>query len=435
ISIPSTSPSHVAMSLSGEQLYAISVTERTCSAVSLLGTSIIIVSFLSSSSFRKPINRLVFYACLGNIMANIATLISQSGIHAGVSSNLCQMQAFLIQWFMPADALWTFAMAFNVYLTFFHKFNSDQLRRLEWKYLVLCYGLPFIPAFVYFFIKSTSRGRIYGSAILWCWVTQSWDFLRLALFYGPVWLVIVLTLSIYARIGVLIWRRRRQLKEAGAHDTPIDLANSQDPPFSKVTEIRITRETARCLPPGELRLSFDQASSFAAPRNYMQLGHRPYSVSVQAGNLVPPPNAQLDPARDAEAPEPPPHHRAYRRGSTASEVNSAAWAYTKYAMLFFIALLVTWVPSTINRVYAFVLPGSPNFGLNYASSFVLPLQGFWNSLIYISISWRSFKKVFAGFRRGGFGSKRMRRLFSHGAGHGEIRCASSGNDSTRPLAN
>jgi hypothetical protein len=68
--------------------------------------------------------------------------------------------------FMPADALWTFAMACNVYLTFFHQYNSDQLRRLEWKYVVGCYGLPFIPAFVYFFIHTPARGRVYGSAIV-----------------------------------------------------------------------------------------------------------------------------------------------------------------------------------------------------------------------------------------------------------------------------
>lgn len=66
--------------------------------------------------------------------------------------------------FMPADALWTFAMAFNVYLTFFHKYDATKLRHLEWKYLVLCYGLPFIPSFAYFFIGSSSKGPVYGSA-------------------------------------------------------------------------------------------------------------------------------------------------------------------------------------------------------------------------------------------------------------------------------
>lgn len=66
--------------------------------------------------------------------------------------------------FLPADALWAFAMACNVYLTFFHKHDSDQLRRLEWKYLLCCYGLPFIPAFAYFFIETKARGKVYGSA-------------------------------------------------------------------------------------------------------------------------------------------------------------------------------------------------------------------------------------------------------------------------------
>ena len=67
---------------------------------------------------------------------------------------------------MPADALWTFAMACNVYLTFFRKYDAKQLRLLEWRYILLCYGIPFVPAFVYFFVRSDSRGRVYGSAVV-----------------------------------------------------------------------------------------------------------------------------------------------------------------------------------------------------------------------------------------------------------------------------
>ena len=66
--------------------------------------------------------------------------------------------------FMPANALWAFAMACNVHLTFFHKYDVESLRRIEWKYLLACYGLPFIPAFSYFFIETKERGSIYGSA-------------------------------------------------------------------------------------------------------------------------------------------------------------------------------------------------------------------------------------------------------------------------------
>lgn len=257
--------------------------------------------------------------------------------------------------FMPADALWTFAMAFNVYLTFFRKYNSEQLRRLEWKYIVLCYGLPFIPAFTYFFIRSPSRGKIYGSAIvcsplsrlwqypypsqLWCWVAPSWDILRIALFYGPVWFVIFVTLAIYARIGKLVWRRRRQLKEVGGLDTTIDVSIPDDPPFSKITEIRITREDAAPFHLEEAGPSIGHNSSFA----YIQSSHRPYSVNVQAGIALPA-EFQLETIRSDISPDSrPPDDEPYHHSRTASEVNAATWAYTKYAMLFFVALLVTWV--------------------------------------------------------------------------------------------
>jgi len=67
---------------------------------------------------------------------------------------------------MPADALWTFAMGCNVWLSFFRSYDVAALRRLELKYLMACYGLPFLPAFVYLFISTISRGKIYGSAVV-----------------------------------------------------------------------------------------------------------------------------------------------------------------------------------------------------------------------------------------------------------------------------
>ena len=87
-------------------MHAVEITEKVCSVFSLLGTSFIITTFLSDKSFHKPINRLVFFAAWGNIMSNIATLISTAGIRLGPDYSLCQFQAFLIQWYAlstPSD--------------------------------------------------------------------------------------------------------------------------------------------------------------------------------------------------------------------------------------------------------------------------------------------------------------------------------------------
>ena len=77
-----------------------------------------------------------------------------------------------------------------------------------------------------------------------------------------------------------------------------------------------------------------------------------------------------------------------RQRTSAIEANKAAWRYTKCALLFFASLLITWLPSSVNRVYGLVWPNTiPPYGLSYTASLVLPLTGFWNSIIYITTSW------------------------------------------------
>lgn len=63
-----------------------------------------------------------------------------------------------------ADVLWNLAMAINVYMTLFRNFGSQQLKSLEWRYHLMCYGSPFLVALVPLFIRSSERGRIYGPA-------------------------------------------------------------------------------------------------------------------------------------------------------------------------------------------------------------------------------------------------------------------------------
>jgi hypothetical protein len=75
------------------------------------------------------------------------------------------------------------------------------------------------------------------------------------------------------------------------------------------------------------------------------------------------------------------------------EVNNAAWAYTKCALLFFTALLITWIPSSANRVYSFVHAKSSSPPLEFMSAFVLPLQGWWNAVIYVVTSWNACKNL------------------------------------------
>jgi hypothetical protein len=87
------------MPLSSEEGHAVEIAERFSSVCSVVGACFIIGTFIFDPRFRKPINRLVFYASWGNLIANIATLVSRSGIALGTDAPLCQIQAFLIQWY------------------------------------------------------------------------------------------------------------------------------------------------------------------------------------------------------------------------------------------------------------------------------------------------------------------------------------------------
>ena len=80
-----------------EQLSSLQTAERVSSTLSLAGCGFILITYCSSSSFRKPIRTLLFYASFGNILSAVASLIARDGIDAGQNSVLCQLQAFFIQ--------------------------------------------------------------------------------------------------------------------------------------------------------------------------------------------------------------------------------------------------------------------------------------------------------------------------------------------------
>ena len=70
------------------------------------------------------------------------------------------------------DVFWALCMALNVYLALFQGWTAKRMRVQEWKYFVGCYGASFIPAFVYLFVKSDGRGKVYGPALV-CPALQS----------------------------------------------------------------------------------------------------------------------------------------------------------------------------------------------------------------------------------------------------------------------
>ena len=68
--------------------------------------------------------------------------------------------------FVPGDALWNLAISINVYLTLFKKYSAHDLKAIEWRYMLMAYGGPFVIAFIFLFVETKERGKIYGPAVV-----------------------------------------------------------------------------------------------------------------------------------------------------------------------------------------------------------------------------------------------------------------------------
>ena len=264
---------------------------------------------------------------------------------------------------------------------------------------------------IYIFIETPSQGKIYGPATLWCWIDIKWVALRIALCYAPAWCCILASLCIYILAGREIFAKRSQLRAFNNPTRPVPVQIENPFVSFKTTEILITSELATLHTPNVTNIFMmpDNKRAGVAGKGYDQ-----YSVTIDSAPKSP----------RSEAPPPPMTSRthstiAQQNSRAAMEANRAAFGYTKVALLFFVSLLVTWVsshtcipldpgsshpsgsrilqvPSSINRAYSLVHPSLVSLPFTYASGIVLPLMGFWNSVIYITTSWATVRLLLSG---------------------------------------
>lgn len=217
-------------------------------------------------------------------------------------------------------------------------------------------------------------------------------------------LIIVVTLGIYIGAGKEIFKKRRELRQVSQNRPYTVIEN----PFvsCKTTEVHISSEPAKAT-------RNDSQTSLCDDHGNRVQGYNPYTVSVGIGSAA----SEATHSRVARTSS----GRAPHRNHVNNDSTSAAWGYTKCAMLFFVSLIITWVsrtisdvggpvllsnetfltaqvPSTINRVYSLVHPEAVSFPLSYASGLVLPLQGFWNAVVYTITSLSASRALYRSLR-------------------------------------
>lgn len=208
----------------------------------------------------------------------------------------------------------------------------------------------------------------------------------------------MLTFFIYIRAGRTIYLKHKQLNNFGSsNDDPLSTVDALA--TIKTTEVSVTtevRETAGSI-------SLQPLDRRGAPDVNNPNSNGLYTVTISAdtpsGDIadVVLPIQHQQTHTSFRTPAQRANHQAKRRNR---ELNSAAWSYTKCSILFFTAILITWIPSSANRVYSLIHQKRSSAPLEFMSAFVLPLQGFWNALIYAVTSWNACKNLWADLRLG-----------------------------------
>ncbi|CAG8951616.1 hypothetical protein HYFRA_00005416 [Hymenoscyphus fraxineus] len=399
------------MALTQQQISTLIIIERVTASISLTATLLLFTTFLLVKELRTLSNTLIFYASFANVFANVAALIGGEALR-NENGALCQFQGFLLEMFMQSDPMWSCAMAVNVYLVFFHRYDAHRLKRLYWVYGLICYGLPFIPAIFCLLYKTKKKGKMYGNATvsvnpsfvvsfielgkvtddfgqLWCWIDNEWAAVRIYSYYAPVWVAILISLLVYLRVGIEIFQKRSELR-AAIESNPKSTHHTATTPYipmpafsgTRTTEVQVTSDRKHSIPSPTLERPYPR------PKNDLlrNAGHQKeaYTITISASHL---PRSSLPSHTTSTVSSTSPistitPHIPFPTKRQVPAIDKIKYAYTKTALLFAISILITWVPASVNRVYGLRYPHAPSFALNVGSAVVLPLQGFWNSVIF-----------------------------------------------------
>ncbi|KUJ14603.1 uncharacterized protein LY89DRAFT_143917 [Mollisia scopiformis] len=378
------------MGLTTGQKEVLITIERTTASISVISSVILILTYLSFKDFRTLPNTIIFLASPANLLAGVAALIGGSGLD-NVDGTTCQAQAFLLEWFMQSDPFWSLVAAVTVFLVFFRRWGAERITNLYWVYILFCYGIPGVAAFVCLLYKK--NGPIYGNASLWCWIDQEYHWARIYTYYGPVWGSIVFSLSIYVAVGIRVYQTRSQLNDARNHPycgTGRSSTIRSPSLLEQATEVQTTDKAPTIKYPDAVYSPTSATSPPATPpSNYTS------TLTSTPVHLMPLHVIFRFMSRAAML-SVSGLRQAWKKWKNMDEVK---YKYTKCAGLFAISILVTWVPASFNRIYGIIYPdGRYVYALNIASALVLPLQGFWNAVIFFSTSVGIVKMVWGDVR-------------------------------------
>ncbi|ORX42865.1 hypothetical protein BCR36DRAFT_406969 [Piromyces finnis] len=184
------------------------------SILSIIGSGAIILNTILFNNFtgkNKIWNRIIFFLSLCDLCGSIDLLNGKNLIpEDAVYSGSCRFQGLRIQFFFIASALWTAAIAINIFLVVVMNKEIYEIERFEWIYHVFIWGISLSTSLFLFFKDQgrTDNKWIVGNATFWCWITENGSKYRLILFFGPLWTVFFINVLVFIIMKIVIKKRK-----------------------------------------------------------------------------------------------------------------------------------------------------------------------------------------------------------------------------------
>ncbi|KAF7560340.1 hypothetical protein G7046_g3806 [Stylonectria norvegica] len=407
--------------LTPEQVGVLIILERTGGCISLVSVFLIFIAYAFAPRVRNVQNTFIVFASVSNVGASIACVIAMDGLQRGVGSPLCQAQSFLFEMFMQSDPWWSLAMAFNVFLVFFFRAKPDSFRKWWWLYCMICYGGPFVFALALLLVRDSEKGPVYGEATIWCWVDREWDEIRIYTYYMLIWICISGSLLFYFLVGYHVFHTRNQLKSFIASqnrdNSAVENGRDKQVETGRVKQVEEVHSKSTTNMPQHRRFNFPSVgqhgfygtvttevqvihstASCAALPTEPKIAHMqstPHVSFEESNPRIQPASSQYFSSVTSPKTAPVPQGSPLRRITSATTAvmykfrieDPIKRAYLRTSFLFALSVLVTWIPSSMNRIHSW-LEGKSPYEFHVATAAVLPLQGLWNAVIFFVTSWR-----------------------------------------------
>lgn len=135
---------------------------------------------------------------------------------------LCRYQGLRIQFFFLASALWTTAIAFTIFFIVVLNKEIYKIERYEYIYHLVIWGICCLTT-IYLYFKDIHHFKgqpwVMGDATFWCWITNHSSKLRFYLFFGPLWLIFFINLTMYVTMKIICKRRNINTSQIYAKNT------------------------------------------------------------------------------------------------------------------------------------------------------------------------------------------------------------------------